>query len=513
MAVDNGGVIGKINTPTTSLASGVWSLGDQFESQSSDIWPLAFPLKGVGNSCFFQDSDNDDLSRSIASTGNNKTYTVSAWVKRVELGQSSPIFGTGDGGTNNDARMCFFDASDKIEISYYNSGYTYEVTTTRVFRDLSAWYHLCILFDTTQSTASDRVKIYVNGVQETVFDTSSYPSENATFNFGNTSYNHYVNNMGGRNIRGSHYIAELVYLDGSTADVSNFGATDPVSGIWCPKAISTTALTFGTNGVYLDFADSSALGDDESGNGNDYTVNNITSVQQSTDNPVNNYSTMNALLIGSGVTMAEGNLSVAMNASAQFGAFSSIGVSTGKWYMEMKYTVQVAGADRMMVGISGNPANLRQGAPIGSSAGYVGGDSESFGYYSDGGNSYNNEAATSYGDSWTVNDIIGIALDLDNNKLYFSKNGTWQDSGDPTSGSTGTGAISITAPSSVTTGNYFFAVSDTSGVYGGTIVNNFGNPVFSISSGNSDGNGYGNFEYAVPSGYYALNTKNLAEFG
>ena len=167
----------------------------------------------VANSCRFQDSDSSEMSRAIASTGSNTIWTVSAWVKRVELGQSSPIFGTGDGNANNDARMVFFDADDKIECSYYNSGYTYEVTTNRIFRDISAWYHICILFDSTQGVAANRIKIYVNGTQETSFATSSYPSEDAAFNFGNTSYTHYVNDMGGRNIRGSHYIAELVYID------------------------------------------------------------------------------------------------------------------------------------------------------------------------------------------------------------------------------------------------------------------------------------------------------------
>ena len=173
------------------------------------------PAYQVDNSCRFQDSDSSEMNRSIGSTGSNTTWTVSAWVKRVELGQSSPIFGTGDGNANNDARMVFFDADDKIECSYYNSGYTYEVTTNRLFRDVTAWYHICILFDTTESTAADRVKIYVNGTKETSFATSSYPSQDASFNFGNTSYSHFVNDMGGRNIRGSHYIAELVYLDGT----------------------------------------------------------------------------------------------------------------------------------------------------------------------------------------------------------------------------------------------------------------------------------------------------------
>ena len=251
------------------------------------------PAYQVDNSCRFQDSDSSEMNRSIGSTGSNTTWTVSAWVKRVELGQSSPIFGTGDGNANNDARMVFFDADDKIECSYYNSGYTYEVTTNRLFRDVTAWYHICILFDTTESTAADRVKIYVNGTKETSFATSSYPSEDASFNFGNTSYSHFVNDMGGRNIRGSHYIAELVYLDGTALAVTNFGEFDSDSPrIWKPKDVSGLSSSKGVNGFYMDFEDSSNLGNDVWG-GTDFTESNLLAVAYMEDdngpqNPMSN---------------------------------------------------------------------------------------------------------------------------------------------------------------------------------------------------------------------------------
>ena len=470
----------------------------------------------VANSLRFDRASSDYLSKTYGSAGNRKTMTFSFWIKRSNLSTNQYPMSIFDSGSGNQADMRFAATTDVFRMYSTDTSGTpvLHLITDRVFRDVSAWYHIFWKIDTTQATASDRVKLYVNGVQETSFSTETYPAQNTDLRWNGTSGSTGgVTNIGaingGNSIDG--YMAEVCFIDGTALDPTSFGEFDEDTGIW--KPIDVSGLTFGTNGFYLDFEDSSALGDDVSGNGNDFTVNNLTSVDQSTDTPTNNFSTMNGLYFGGGVTMSEGNLSVAMNASAQFGAFSTIGVSTGKWYMEMKYTVQVAGADRMIVGVSGNPANLREGAPIGSNAGFVGADTESFAYYSDGGDSYTNESATSYGDSWTVNDIIGIALDLDNNKLYFSKNGTFQNSGVPTSGSTGTGAISITAPSSLTTGNYFFAVSDTSGVYGGTIVNNFGSPPFTISSGNSDGNGYGNFEYSVPSGYYALNTKNLAEYG
>jgi len=464
----------------------------------------------VDNSVRQDDGSSDYFNRTPSSATNQKTFTISLWCKRGELGSANGLILQGV-NTGNDDFAIYFVSDDTLQtFSWSGASKQFQVDTQRKFRDPSAWYHIVVAVDTTQATDSDRVKIYVNGVQETALQNVTYPAQNIDLEYNDTSALWVGRSYGGHYFDG--YIAEVVSVDGQALDPTSFGEFDEDTGIW--KPIDVSGLTFGTNGFYLDFESSDSLGSDVSGNGNNFTVNNLTSIDQSTDTCTNNYSTMNGLYIGGGVTMSEGNLSVAMDASAQFGAFSTIGVSTGKWYMEMKYTAQV-GADRMMVGISGNPAKLREGSPIGGTSGYVGSNSEptSYGYYSDGGNSYNNDVSSSYGDSWTVNDIIGIALDLDNNKLYFSKNGTFQNSGDPTSGATGTGAISITAPSSLTTGNYFFAVSDTSGVYGGTIANNFGSPSFTISSGNSDANGYGNFEYAVPSGYYALNTKNLSEFG
>ena len=466
------------------------------------------PAYQVDNSCRFQDSDSSEMNRSIGSTGSNTTWTVSAWVKRVELGQSSPIFGTGDGNANNDARMVFFDADDKIECSYYNSGYTYEVTTNRLFRDVTAWYHICILFDTTESTAADRVKIYVNGTKETSFATSSYPSQDASFNFGNTSYSHFVNDMGGRNIRGSHYIAELVYLDGTALAVTNFGEFDSDSPrIWKPKDVSGLSSSKGVNGFYMDFEDSSNLGNDVWG-GTDFTESNLDAQNQTVDTCTNNFATLNPLdNAQSDATYSEGNCKWATSTNSHyFWGRSTIGVSAGKWYMEFKATsIPEHGYFGICVdGPDDNTTFLTNGGRN---------DHVEYGYKTSDGNSYNNTGDSSYGDTYDDGDIIGVALDLTNNKLYFSKNGTWQNSGDPTSGATGTGAISITAAASNGFGEYFFCCADGTSGTSGTFEANFGNPSFSISSGNADGNGYGNFEYAVPSGYLALCTKNLGSDG
>ncbi len=195
------------------------------------------------------------------------------------------------------------------------------------------------MFDTTESTSTDRIKIYVNGTQETSFATSSYPSEDATFNFGNTSHTHYVNDMGGRTIRGSHYIAELVYLDGTALAVTNFGEFDDDSPrIWKPKDVS--GLTFGNNGFYLDFEDSSNLGNDAAGS-NNFTANNLAATDQSTDTCTNNFATWNSLFRKGTTTpaFAEGNLKSTFDDSgANEFALTTFGVSSGKWYAEVKWT-------------------------------------------------------------------------------------------------------------------------------------------------------------------------------
>jgi hypothetical protein len=225
-------------------------------------------------------------------------------------------------------------------------------------------------------------------------------------------------------------------------------------------------------------------------------------VDQSTDTCSNNFATWNPLdnYYGEGTT-SEGNTRYTTGSTNQAPIPATIGVSNGKWYWEVKFVSDTGGYAMIGIASSQTTANNE-----------LGHNSTDYAYVSGTGQYRNNDGYTSYGNTYTTGDIIGIALDLDNNKLYFSKNGTFQNSGDPTSGSTGTGAISITAPTSTPYGNYFPALSD----FGSNTVvfdGNFGSPSFSISSGNSDANGFGNFEYSVPSGYYALNTSNLNTYG
>ena len=505
MNQDNGGVIGKINTPTTTVASGVWSIQDQFEAQSSSTWPLAFPQTTIANSCRF-DGSSDYLHKTASGAGNRRTLTISTWFKRSDPGNSRVLMAQGSGGARD---MLLIESTDKLQFSRYDSSYVYHLNTNRLFRDPSAWYHVVVEVDTTQATASNRIKLYVNGVQETSFGTETYPSQNFDTDWNSTQQLRVGVDTDG-NFEYFGYMCEVSIIDGTALGPTSFGAFNPVTNIWEPIAY---AGTYGTNGFKLDFADSSALGNDVSGNNNDFTVNALTSIDQSTDTCSNNFATLNPLnntTDGNPAVYSEGNLKFVTAGDAsgkRYGGTGTIGVSKGKWYWEVKHG-STDGGGTLSIGITHDMGLLSRSSPQ-----YVGGDNASFGYYGGDGDIYHNNSDNTYGNTFGDGDIIGVALDVDNSKLYFSKNGTWQNSGDPTSGSTGTGAFSIDSLSGTVDGVYVPAVSDINSTPNVVGEMNFGAPPFSISSGNADANGHGNFEYAVPSGYFALCTKNLAEFG
>ena len=287
------------------------------------------------------------------------------------------------------------------------------------------------------------------------------------------------------------YVSELVWIDGQQLDPTSFGEFDEDSGIW--KPIDVSGLTFGTNGFYLDFENSGSLGADVSGNGNNFTVNNLTAIDQTTDTPTNNFATFNSLISSRGQTFSEGNLQVATTVSNKTGGSSTIGMSSGKWFAEFK--ISAYNNNRTIIGITSNPSELDRTNVDSGSLNY------GSGIYFDGRIYVNTSVVATVG-ATTLNDIIGVALNLDDNNILYYINGVVQNSGTP---------ISITASSSTDTGNYFFSTGDRSGSSYGTVQANFGSPPFTISSGNTDGNGYGNFEYAVPSGYLSLCTKNLSE--
>jgi hypothetical protein len=458
----------------------------------------------VDNSCRFDDGSSDSLSRTPGSASNRTTWTWSCWIKRANLtGTQMVLFGAKQDGSNDSG--IWIETDNTLKFFNNVAATVSQIRTNRVFRDVSAWYHIVCVWDSSNATAGDRMKMYINGVEETSFQTDANPGSSDNSMINNTQL-HQIGRVDSTYYFDG-YMAEAVLIDGQALDPTSFGEFDEDTGIW--KPISVSGLTFGTNGFYLDFEDSAALGDDVSGNGNDFTVNNLTAIDQTTDTPTNNFATLNPLNVptSNAPTFSEGNLKSisSSDTSSRFGGSSTIGVTQGKWYIEAKATVDTV--VRSSFGISGEVSTLAlNNEDIHEST------NSSYGYDANTGDKFVNGVQSSYGNSYTTGDIIGIALDLDNNKLYFSKNGTFQNSGDPTSGATGTGAISITDVSNTTDGAYFFTHGDnTGGTYVSTFEFNFGSPPYTISSGNADGNGYGNFEYAVPSGYLSLCTANLSE--
>ena len=456
----------------------------------------------VANSCRFNDGSSDHMLKT-ASAGNRRTFTFSTWLKLSQLTTARYLFTSWS--ANNDAGFTYLSITDGDKIKFAGYGTTY-LETTQLLRDPSSWYHLMLAVDTTSGTANNRCRIYLNGSEITSFGTRNNPSQNADLAYNQNSVDLVLgsNNYGGS--KGNYYdgyMAEVILIDGQQLAPTLFGVTNS-DGVWTPIPYTGT---FGTNGFNLQFENAAALGTDSSPNGNTFTVNNLTSIDQSTDYPVVNFATMNPLnSVGTGTafTLSEGNLKATSPDSGQgvtqnFGSSSTIGVTSGKWYLEAKATVGAGGYSRNAIGISGEVSTqARSNTQSGSNSVIY--------YDSENGNKSVNGSGSSYGASYATNDIIGIAIDLDSGTktVTFYKNGSSQ------------GAITIpTAVSSTTDGAYFIYQGDTSGNSGttSTFEFNFGSPSFAISSSNADGNGYGNFEYAVPSGYYALNTANLAEFG
>ena len=475
---------------------------------------MVFPVVGgneskgyeISNSLRINAGDSAYLSRT-QTAGNQRTFTASVWVKRSRLNDRQALFSATVDGSNE----CFiwFDTDDELFVKENTSNSTdFEIRTNRKFRDPSAWYHIVVAYDTTESTAGDRVRIYVNGVEETSFANETQPNQNFETKFNKNSQ---VANIGRMNYGQEYfggYLTEIHWVDGSQLAPTSFGEFDD-NGVWIPKKYTGS---YGTNGYFLQFKQtgtsqiSSGIGADTSGQDNHWAVTNLAATDITEDTCTNNFATINSLANQfNPATLSEGNTRVDFdNGTSTVYNISTIGVSSGKWYCEIK---AVTIPDYAEIGIASRPCIASGNSDKLTVNQY------NYGYTANNGNvKSNNTSGSSYGNTYDDGDIIGIALDLDNNKLYFSKNGTFQNSGDPTSGSTGTGAVSIEAPSGTIDGVYYFAVGDNRNGHDTRMDCNFGNPAFSISSGNSDGK-YGNFEYSVPSGYYALCTKRLAEFG
>jgi len=438
------------------------------------------------------------LSKTFSS-GNRKTWTWSGWIKRGSgLGGDHALFST---GTYPDLFQFIFNAPDDClrALNYESGTDNLDIYTNARYRDVNGWYHIVLAVDTTQATSSDRAKLYVNGDEVTSLQASTYPSQNTDLKI-NLAQAHSVGYRVGHSDQyfdGS--MTHIHFIDGTQYQASDFGETDATTGIWKPK--TAPSVTYGTNGFFLKFENSGAFGTDSSGNSNNFTVNGT--MTQTIDTPNNVFATLNPLdNYYNSSTFTNGNNTVQTGTSQYTYNTSTLGVSSGKWYCEIEYDATTS-ADNALIGITSEFST--------ASTEELGDNSNDWGYYATG-EYRNNNSWSSYGNTYTVGDIIGIALDLDNNKLYFSKNGTWQNSGDPTSGATGTGAISITDPASTNIGSYFIAICHFDASSNGTYKTNFGNGFFgttAVSSAQNPDDGIGIFEYDVPTGYRALCTKSI----
>ena len=448
---------------------------------------MTFPIIGgngavggysIDNSLRFnRDIDNASLTRTPSSASNRKTWTFSAWVKRCIGAGGDVVLGYSSSANDYGALYFHNNPNDGLLRIYDIQGgnFVFDLSSNHTLRDVSAWYHFVISADTTQATASNRLKMYINGVQVTSFATATYPSQNADLLVNNNCL-HAIGRYADVNTGHIHgYMADVYLIDGQQLSPTDFGEFDEDSGIWKPKEYEGT---YGTNGFYLDFENSGSLGADQSGNGNNFTPTNLTSTDQTTDTPTNNFATFNALFKRTSVnpTFSEGNLKVVQGASNGI-AYSTQGVSSGKWYVEIKVDNVGTGT---RCGIL-EPSAYDNGNP----------DTQAL-YYQENGTKNNKGSASSYGASYTTGDIIGIALDADNGTLAFYKNGVSQ----------GTAFTGLDTNTTWLIGCHGYGSSSSQS-------GNYGNPPFAISSGNSDANGYGNFEYS-PSGYLALCTQNLA---
>ena len=499
MIKSNGGIIGPDNVTTGGAfgsASGVFKLGEVTNLIKESKWPTAGPQGFQVANSYRSGVDNQYLVRNKTTPTSVTDFTFSVWVKRSKIADKSCILSAW-GGDGNNTGSIFFTDGDKLTFegqtggSYSANGGVRKITT-QLFRDVSGWSHLVFQKD-------DGVfKIYHNGTEITAFDTNTQSSGTNIFNnaTGNVTVGNENTSASDHDFQG--YIAEAVFTDGTALAPTSFGEFNSQTGIWVPKAI--TGLTFGNNGFYLDFKDGSAMGNNASG-GTDFSLTNVTSLDQSTDTCSTNFATLNSLEnFYPAATISEGNLK-AVTVTAKYTFLrSSIGVSSGKWYMETKCTAQSSSTNKWTFGITDHAST--------STTNYIGQNSYSYGWRGNANEIFYNGTSANYGSgAMATGNIIGMALDLDNNKIYWSINGTWKNSGDPAGNSNG---FSITAPASTNTGHYHFAFGDIDGGSNFTYETNFGSPPYAISSGNTDGNGFGNFEYAVPTGYLSLNTKNLA---
>jgi len=440
----------------------------------------------IDNSLKLEADNSQYIDDRHYTAGNRKKLTISFWFKRTELGQAQMPYEQ----SSLQARIYLRPTDDLYITAFENSGWT--IITNRLFRDSSAWYHCVFQLDTTQSTAADRMKLWINGQQETSFSSASYPTQNADTYF-NTNQSAKVGG-GGAGLYFSGYMSEFFFIDDQALQASDFGEYDSDSGIWIPKEYDGT---FGGQSYYLEFKNASNLADRSDGlsNGVNLSVQNITSADQATDTPTNNFCTWNPLWnYASYPKITEGATKVRLDDSTDEGAKSTIGLTNGKWYWEAK-PVGTIGSQYIGIQTDGD-SNIYSNAN--SLLNNYSMAINTTGYYYSYSGSLSESSAGQF-TNFTTSQWLGIALDMDSSTqtIKYYKDGSLILTRDLISDMQGRTVFPFIM-------NYENRSWDIN--FGGYTIN-------TISSAANDANGYGTFEYAPPSGYYAICTKNLAEYG
>ena len=428
------------------------------------------------------------LKRSKGSQSSLRIGTFSFWMKVCSQGNNLVMYSNTVENDNNRGYIQLTTDGKLRMVDNDSSGDHIVLRTNRVFRDFNAWYHFVIRVDTTQSTNTDRVRFYINGVQETSLDETTYPGQNVDLKIfeGGQTNREYINRVYGGSAYADNFIlSHYHYADGQSYGPDTFGSTDSTTGEW--KINANPTVTYGNQGFFM-FKDDASLNDD-SGNGNNWSADSGT-IQKSEDNPSNVFCTLNPLYPYTTTGAFTNGNTVGSGYASNQGIVGTLGASSGKYYFEVK--INGSSGERGMVG---------WGARDTGQITYPGGGAYDWARYNNTTSYYNNATDTQISGSsaYTTGDICGCAIDLDNNKIYWYKNGVLEN----------TGGTTITASS--TAGNYFPIVRNGDG---NNIQCNFGNGYFgttAVSSAGTNASGIGIFEYDVPTGYTALCTKGLNE--
>jgi len=427
--------------------------------------------------------------------GNRQTFTQSFWFKLSNTGDQALISTFND---SNNYNYCYLDSSTgQLSLQWKKSGSVVaQKNTSRVFRDFSAWYNVVYAVDTTQASGGDRIKLYINGELQTEFSSNIAPGQ-ITTEVNDNGTTQYIGSLDGSQQYFNGSMSYVAQIDGTAELPGIFGETDSTTGEWKIKTTITPSVAWGNNG-FLILKNGNSL-TDESSNSNNWTLGGGT-LTNTEDCPSNIFSTINVQYnqtTGQGVTVTFGNNLVYYGSNSSRSCIGDVSPSSGKYYYEAK----VFDNTNLVLGI----VNLAWGNLNGASGYAFHDDALNFGYDLSG-QKTSGGTATAFGSAMSNNDIFMCAMDLDNQKLYFGLNGTWQGSGDPTSGATGTGSAFNLASGA----NYAAACRLRNGTQVGF---NFGNGYYSsssqVSSAGTNASGIGIFEYDVPNGYTALSTKGL----